>query len=171
MNEIDEIVALEQKIAIAKERGERLTRGFWGAVAIFGFFCFSWIFLLPKTNPGLNNLPFYFIGGFGLIAIVVLVSSDLIFFNKTFVWQEELDQKLSARTGRILGVDPKKVSLRKSAISQQFFLLVTLDHQPVAGEKIVDETKGIQLSFRLNVETFHEVFALLETHRSHLTRF
>jgi len=175
MNEIDELVALADKIAAAKERGERITRNFWGVVAIFGFFVISWIFFIPKSNPGLNNYPFYFIGAFGLVTILVLVTSDLLFFNKVFAWQEDLDRKISARTAQILGLDPKNVSLRKIDISSQFVLLVTCEHTPVTSEKIpgkiLDETKSIQLSFRLNVETFHEVFALLESHRSHLTHF
>jgi len=76
MNEIDELVALADKIAAAKERGERITRNFWGVVAIFGFFVISWIFFIPKSNPGLNNYPFYFIGAFGLVTILVLVTKN-----------------------------------------------------------------------------------------------
>ena len=112
MNGLDELIALEKKIAAAKERGERHTRNFWGFVAFFGFLCLSWFFFVSKVNPGLNNVPFYAICAFGIVAIIILVAGDVLFFNKTFAWQDEFDQKMATLTGQALGLDPKKVSLR-----------------------------------------------------------
>ena len=170
MTNLDELVALEQKIAVAKERGERGTRNLWITAAFFGLICFSWLSFIPKVNPGLNNLPFFGICAFGIVAIIVLVSGDLLFFNQTFAWQEELELKLSTRAGQLLGLDPKNVSLRKSNLSKQYVLMVSLERTRIVSEQIVDDVKVIQLTFRLNVETFHDLFALLEAHKSQLTR-
>jgi hypothetical protein len=165
-----ELTALQNQIAVSKKRADRLMRNLWGVIALLAFICFGGLFFLPSLSEGINNLPFVIIGVFGVITIAVLISGDVLFFNKIIALQDELDQKLSTSASEVLGLDPKRVSFRRSNKGEQYILRVSLARQQVVSEKIVDGTQIIPLTFYLNTSALEEAFGLLQSYKSQLTQ-
>lgn len=170
-SELKELELLQEKIIASKERGEQVMRVFWQITGAFAFICFAWLFFLPKINPDINNLPFFVIGIFGFVAIIVLVTGDVFFFNKTFEWQDNLESRLSVLASQTLGMNAAAISLRRSSFKEAHYVLkVTLEQTPIEDEKIEADSQPIQLTFRLNACTLTEAFELLEAHKSDFTQ-
>jgi hypothetical protein len=172
MSELDALADLQKNIAESRGKGEKLLRGFWQCAAIFGFLGFLRFFFYIKLHPGVGvgNLPFIVIGGFGLIAIALLVTGDAIFFNKAYDWENELEARQSALAARTLGIGEKHASLRYASNKRYYVLIITTEKTEFVAENISLETKATSLTFHLVADSLKDAIELLARHKAEITR-
>jgi len=168
MTELAALAALQTQIHDSRHRGERLLRGFWQIIICAGFMGFMWFFLFRLTHPssGVDNLPFYVIGGFGALVIAVLMAGDIVFFNKTYDWERELEQRQSRLAAERLGLAPERVTLRFATVKHGYSLIVARENEAFAGDRIRLETYNTSLAFQLEAEKIEDAIAIVTDHQS-----
>jgi hypothetical protein len=170
MSELDALIELQKTVAKARARGEKLMQGFWQVTVFFACLGFVWLFLFHLTHPdtGINNLPFVVIGVFGLAVIAILVGGDVIFFNRIYDQEHELEQRQSALAAQILGLTKTSVFLRFAAAKHFYLLTLTEKKEAFVGDRISLESQTRSLTFQLDVESFEEVIGLLTRNREQI---